>query len=113
MVAIAALHTAAFAFQAPWSDWLGGSLRTADPDMESAALFWALPGGPAVPALLTGMLLIKLGRLRRRAGLGFVAVLVVWAAFCVWLIGPSGFLLTAVTSGLLVAAAVSDRRARR
>ncbi|MCD0446803.1 hypothetical protein LO763_24600 [Glycomyces sp. A-F 0318] len=110
LIAIAALHTAVFIPQAPWGDWTGGSLRTAEPDMESVAVFWALPGGFVIPGLLAGLLTIRTARRRERVGLGVALALFAWASACLWLIGPSGFMLFYATVGLLVAAAVADRR---
>lgn len=110
LIAIAALHTAVFVPQAPWGDWINGSLRTAEPDMESVAVFWALPGGVVVPGVLAGLLMIRLARRQERVGLGVALMLCAWNSACLWLVGPSGFMLFYVTIGLLVAAAVADRR---
>ncbi len=109
MVAIALLHTAVFIPQIPWGEWLDGGLRAAEPDMESVALFWALPGGIVVPALLLGMFIVRFGGEGRRVGLAVTAALTAWALGCLWLVGPSGFMFVLVTSGLLTAAAVFDR----
>ncbi|WP_211228387.1 hypothetical protein [Glycomyces tenuis] len=109
-ITIAALHIAVFVPQAPWSEWFDGALRTADADPESLSLFWALPGGIAVPGALMGLLMVRLGRQGQRVGLGYAAVLIAWPACCIWLIGPSGFIALLVPGGLLIAAAVVDRR---
>ncbi len=111
LIVVAVLHTAVFVPQAPWRDWFSGSLRSVDPDAESVAVFWALPGGIVVPALLLGLLMIRLGRQHQRVGLGYALAILAWVSFCLWLVGPSGFLLLLVTVGLLVAAAAVDRRA--
>lgn len=110
IIAIAALHTAVFVPQAPWSEWFHGGLRTADPDYESVSLFWALPGSMVIPGLLLGALMIRIGRRDQRLGIGYPIVLFAWAASCVWLIGPSGFMTFLVPVGLLIAAAVADRK---
>lgn len=110
LVAIAVLHTAFFAFDAPWGDWIDGELRGGEADAESVAVFWALPGGVVMPVLLFAALLIKTARSGRRVGAGFGLALAAWAGFCAWLVGPSGFLTVFVPAGLLVLAAVLDRR---
>lgn len=112
LIAIAALHTAVFIPQAPWGDWIDGSLRSAEADMESVAVFWALPGGIVVPGALAGALLIRSAGLGTRFGLGVSLALAAWVSACLWLIGTSGFMFLYVTAGLLAAAAVADRRRR-
>ena len=110
LIAIAALHTAVFVPQAHWGDWIDGSLRTATPDMESVAVFWALLGGFPVPGALAGLLMIRTARRQERVGLAVALMLFTWASGCIWLAGPSGFMFFYVTVGLLVAAAIADRR---
>lgn len=113
IIVIAVLHTAVFIPQAPWAEWFDGSLRRAGADPDSVAVFWALPGGIVVPAFLLGLLMVRLGRQRQRVGLGVALTLVGWVSFCLWLIGPSGFMLVYSTAGLLIAAAIADRLASR
>lgn len=109
LIVIAVLHVAVFVPQVPWGEWVDGGLRAADPDPESVAVFWALPGGIVLPAVLTGWLMLRSGRLGRRVPLAFAFVLIGWVVFCVWLIGPSGFLAVLATAGLVIAAAIADR----
>ncbi|THV30008.1 hypothetical protein [Glycomyces paridis] len=111
VVAIGLLHIAAIAPSAAWADWFDGSLRVLGEDWESIATFWALPGGLAVPVILLGLLMIRFGRQRQAIGLWFPVALLAWVSFCVWLIGPSGFMLVSVPVVLLVVAAVLDRKA--
>jgi hypothetical protein len=111
LIVIAVLHTLVFVPQAPWGDWVGGSLRTAEPDMESVAIFWALPGGFVVPGLLAGLLIIKAGRRREPLHVGIAAALFLWCSGCIWLAGPSGFMFFYVTVGFLTAASIAARRA--
>jgi predicted branched-subunit amino acid permease len=110
LVLLAVLHTAVFVPLAPWSDWFDGSLHGLDGDPDSLAVFWGLPGGFVIPALLLGLLVIRMGRQRQRVGLIFALVLAAWVTFCLWLVGPSGFVLIYSTAGLLAAAAIIDRR---
>ena len=113
LIAIASLHTAAFAFDAPWGEWFDGELRGGGADPESAAAFWALPGGVVMPVLLFAVLLLRSARAGRHVGAGMGLVMAAWAGFCVWLVGPSGFMTVFVPAGLLVLATVFDRLARR
>jgi hypothetical protein len=113
VASIAVLHTAVFAPVSPWAAWFDGSLRTADADPESVALFWALPGGLVVPVLLLGLLLVRLGRQRQSVGLVLPLTLVAWVSCCLWLVGLSGFVFVYVPAGLLIAASILDRRAAR
>ncbi len=112
LMLIAALHTAVFIPQAPWSAWFDGSLRGLSGDPESLAVFWALPGGIVVPAFLLGLFMVRMGRQGQRVGLGVALTLAAWVSFCLWLVGPSGFMFVYATAGLLAAAAIADRGAR-
>ncbi|GAB3225040.1 hypothetical protein GCM10027447_14230 [Glycomyces halotolerans] len=112
LIVIAAAHVAVFVPLAPWGKWFEGSLRGSGADAESLAVFWALPGGIAVPGFLLGLLLIRLGRMRQRVGVGFGLVLAGWASICLWLVGPSGFVAVLAAAGI-PAAAIIDRRASR
>jgi hypothetical protein len=113
VVAIAVLHTAVFVPASPWAAWFDGSLRSTEADPESVALFWALPGSFVVPVILLGLLMVRLGRQQQSVGLAFALTLMAWVSFCIWLVGPSGFMLVYVPAGLLVAASVLDRQATR
>jgi hypothetical protein len=110
VVAIAALHTAVFTPVSPWAAWFRGSLQNSDVDHESIAMFWALPGSFVVPVILLGLLMVRIGRQRQRIGLLFALTLVAWVSFCIWLIGPSGFMLVYVPAALLIVASILDRR---
>jgi hypothetical protein len=113
LVAIAVLHTLVFIGHPHWSSWLAGGLREGSPDPDSLATFWALPGGFAVVMVVLGLLLARMGRRGERVP-GYVGwALGIWALACVWLIGPSGFLLGLLPAGLLAAAAVLGRRRPR
>lgn len=111
LLVITALHIAVFSVQAPWGEWFDGDLRVSGADPESLAVFWAMPGGLVVPAILTGLLLLRLGRQRQRVGLAFAFTLIAWVAFCVWIIGVSGFLAVLVSAGLVIASVIAERRA--
>lgn len=110
ILSIAVLHTAVFIPQASWSDWFDGSLRAFQGDPDSLAVFWALPGGFVLPGAMLGLFLIRMGRQRMRVGLGYALTLAVWASFCLWLVGPSGFMLFYVPAGLLLAASIVNGR---
>lgn len=110
LILIAVLHIAFFIPQAPWADWFDGSLRSSEPDPESVAVFWALPGGIAVPAILAGTFMIRLARRGHRAGAGVAATLIAWVTGCLWLVGPSGFIFVYATAALLLAGTLLDRR---
>ncbi|MDV3294719.1 MAG: DUF6463 family protein, partial [Brachybacterium paraconglomeratum] len=104
LLAICALHTLAFSLHPYWVDWLAGPLRTTEATLDEAAQFWGLPGGFVLPGILLAVLLIRLGRQGGRAPAAFGPVLGLWALACVWILGPSGFLLVLVPAALLVLA---------
>ncbi|MEV4489931.1 hypothetical protein AB0K04_07440 [Micromonospora coxensis] len=109
-VTIGVLHAAVFLPHPYWGEWLTGGLRSGEGGDASLSVFWALPGSFVVPLVLFGLLLVRLGRRGERAP-GYAGwTLAGWAAACVLLIGPSGFLLGFVPAGLLIA---EDLRARR
>jgi Family of unknown function (DUF6463) len=113
MILIAVLHTAMFAGLAPWSSWLAGDLRNGVADSDSMATFWALPGGFVVVLALLGLLVARAGRQGQHVP-GYVGwATLAWGALAVSLIGPSGFLLTAIPAGLLIAADIIARRRSR
>ncbi|MFI7045544.1 DUF6463 family protein [Streptosporangium sandarakinum] len=113
MILIAVAHTAVFAPLAPWSSWLAGDLHDPAPDSDSVATFWALPGGFVVVLGLLGLLVARAGRQGQRVP-GYVGwTILVWAALAVGLIGPSGFLLGVIPSGLIIAADITVRRRPR
>ncbi|MER5420742.1 DUF6463 family protein [Streptosporangium roseum] len=110
MILIAVAHTAVFALLAPWSSWLAGDLRNRAADSDSVATFWALPGGFVVVLVLLGLLVARAGRQGQHVP-GYVGwVTLAWGALAVSLIGPSGFLLTAIPAGLLITANITARR---
>ncbi|MEV4802974.1 DUF6463 family protein [Nonomuraea sp. NPDC049421] len=110
MIFIAVAHTAVFAGLAPWSSWLAGDLRNGAADSDSVATFWALPGGFVVVLALLGLLVARAGRQGQHVP-GYVGwVILAWGALAVSLIGPSGFLLTAVPAVLLIAATITAGR---
>ncbi|GAA3127542.1 hypothetical protein GCM10020001_056130 [Nonomuraea salmonea] len=113
MIFIAVAHTAVFAPLVPLSSWLAGDLRNRAADSDSVATFWALPGGFVVVLVLLGLLVARAGRQGQHVP-GYVGwVILAWGALAVSLIGPSGFLLTAVPAGLLIAANITAGRHRR
>lgn len=110
LLTIAALHTLVFAFHPYWDDWFAGPTRTGALPLEAVVQFWGLPGGFVVPGILLALLTVRLGRrgetLPAYAGWG----LGLWAASCLWIVGPSGFLLVLVPSALLITAHARARR---
>lgn len=113
LLAICVLHTAVFAAQPWWGVWLAGPFRTEAPPIEALAQFWALPGSFVVAGALLAVALIRAGRRGEAAPLHVPIVLAAWAALCVWILGPSGFLTLTVPVVLLTIAAVRARRAGR
>ncbi|UNK69860.1 hypothetical protein [Microbacterium sp. H1-D42] len=110
LLVISVLHTAAFAFHQWWGPWLAGPLRTEQLPMEAVAQFWGLPGGFVVPGVLLALLILQTGR-RGHTMPAYVGVILgAWALTCVWIVGPSGFLLLLVPAVLLL---VARGRARR
>ncbi|MBN6057757.1 hypothetical protein JYK22_37890, partial [Nonomuraea sp. RK-328] len=77
------------------------------------ATFWALPGGFVVVLALLGLLVARAGRQGQPVP-GYVGwAILAWGAFAVALIGPSGFLFTAIPAGLLIAANITTGRHSR
>jgi Family of unknown function (DUF6463) len=110
LLVISALHTLVFAFHPYWDDWLAGPLRTATLPLEAVVQFWGLPGGFVAPGVLLALLTVRLGRRGETLPAYVGWVLGLWAAGCIWIVGPSGFLLLLAPATLLI---VADRRARR
>jgi len=113
LLIICVLHTVVFAIHPWWADWLAGPFRTGPMPAEAIIPFWGLPGGFVVPGVLLALLVLEAGR---RGGTvpGYVgAVLGIWALLCLWMVGPSGFVLVLVPSALLLLARRRARRAAR
>ena len=104
MVATCLLHTLVFSIHPYWGDWLAGPLRGSSVSMAEAARFWGLPGGLVVPGAILGLLIIRQGGRGQRLPAYVGRVLALWAAACLWMIGPSGFVLVLVPAALLIIA---------
>lgn len=110
LLVISVLHTAAFAFHPWWGPWLTGPFRTEQLPMDAVVQFWGLPGGFVVPGVLLALLILHTGRRGQTVPIYVGIILGCWALTCVWIVGPSGFLLLLVPAVLLL---VARRRARR
>jgi len=110
LLVIFVLHTAVFALHPWWTEWLAGPFRTVEPPLDAAVQFWALPGGFVVPGILLALFILRAGRQGETVPLYVPIALGTWALACVWIIGPSGFLLALVPTTLLL---IADVRARR
>ena len=110
LIAIAALHTLVFAFHPYWDDWFAGPMRTGTLPLDAVVQFWGLPGGFVVPGVLLGLLMVRLGRRGETLPTYAGVVLGVWAVACIWIVGPSGFLLVLVPAVLLILAGARARR---
>lgn len=110
LLAIAALHTLAFSVHPYWGAWLAGPLRTGTESLDSAVQFWGLPGGFVVPGALLALLIIRLGRRGQTPPAYAGWTLGLWAALCLWIVGPSGFVFVLAPAILLI---IANRRARR
>lgn len=109
LTSISILHIIAFLPHPYWPEWLSGEGITS---MESMALFWALPGGPAVVGILLGLLVSRMGK-HREVAPGYIGwTVLAWAAAGIALLGVSGFVLMIVPALMLITAAVM-RRSRR
>lgn len=117
ILVICLLHTLAFAFHPYWDDWLAGPLRQSTPTFEEAVQFWGLPGGFVVPGALLALMILREGHHGRALPTPIGWVLAVWAAACLWVVGPSGFVLVLVPAVLLILASrrrrISPRAPRR
>ncbi|MER5808505.1 DUF6463 family protein [Streptomyces sp. NPDC002033] len=112
-VSIGGLHAALFAVKSrsEWGGWLSGALRGADPDSraETLRLFWALPGGFAVPLILLGLLLSRMARTGQEVPRYVGWALAGWVVPAGWILEPSGFLLGLVPAVLLILASTTRR----
>ena len=116
LLVIAGLHTLSFAFHPWWAAWLAGPLRTSELPLDAAVQFWGLPGGFVVPGVLLALFILRAGRRGRTVPLTVGITLGMWALLCVWMVGPSGFVLLLVPAVLLVigrARALSGARSHR
>ncbi|HEX7350977.1 DUF6463 family protein [Brachybacterium sp.] len=104
LLAICLLHTLAFSMHPYWADWLAGPFRDTTAVADESIQFWGLPGGFVVPGALLGLQILERGRQGLRLPAYVGGVLAVWALACLWVIGPSGFLVVLVPAGLLLAA---------
>lgn len=102
LLVICLLHTLVFAVHPYWADWLAGPLRESAFTADEAAQFWGLAGGFVVPGALFGLLVLRTGREGRRLPPSVGPILAIWAALCLWIVGPSGFLLVLVPAALLI-----------
>lgn len=109
LLAIAVLHTLVFLPNPWWGEWLAGPLRTEELPTEAVTVFWALPGSFVVLGALYALSVIATGRRGRAVPLYAPVALAAWAGLCVWIVGPSGFLLLAVPVVLLGLASVRAR----
>jgi hypothetical protein len=110
LLTISALHTAVFAFHSWWGDWLAGPFRTTQLPMDAVVQFWGLPGGFVVPGVLLALLILRAGRRGDTLPLYVAMILGAWALLCVWMVGPSGFLLLLIPAALLF---IANRQSRR
>lgn len=110
LLAICVLHTVVFAPNPWWGEWLTGMFRSEPLPVEAMVVFWALPGSFVVPAGLLAAMIIGRGRRGWTAPAYVAPALVVWAALCIWIVGPSGFLTVVVPATLMVIAQLRARR---
>ncbi|GAB3746476.1 hypothetical protein [Microlunatus parietis] len=109
MLVIAALHLITMSGHGLWPGWLAGDLRAAAPGDFGLGAFWAGIGGFAVPVAFLGFMIIRVAREGRRCGPWVGYGLLGWAAFCCFLLGPSGFLTFVVPALLLIMADLLGR----
>ncbi|MGD7704908.1 hypothetical protein [Microlunatus sp. Y2014] len=110
LLAICVLHTFAFAVHPWWPAWFAGPMRTEQLPLDAAVQFWGLPGGFVVPGVLFALYVISTGRRGRRVPSYVGIVLGVWALCCLWIVGPSGFVLVLAPATLLIIASIRARR---
>jgi hypothetical protein len=110
LLVVCSLHTVVFALHPWWGAWMAGPFRTEQLPTDAAVQFWGLPGGFVVPGLLLALLILDKGRRGNPAPVYVGAVIGVWAFACVWMVGPSGFMLLLVPAVLLFIASMRSRR---
>jgi hypothetical protein len=112
LLVITLLHTLVFSMHQWWMAWLAGPFRADQLPTDAVVYFWGLPGGFVVPGVLLALVLLKTGQSGNTAPTHVGVILGLWALVCVWMVGPSGFLLLLVPSLLLLIAARRSRRRR-
>lgn len=110
LLVISALHAAVFSLHPWWGAWLAGPFRTTQPPVDAAVQFWGLPGGFVVPGILLALLILRTGRRGGTVPLYVAITLAAWALVCIWMVGPSGFVLLLVPAVLLLVASLRSRR---
>lgn len=110
LLTISALHTVVFALHPWWGPWMAGPFRTSQLPVDAAVQFWGLPGGFVVPGVLLALLILRTGRRGDTVPLYVPLALGIWALLCVWMVGPSGFVLLLVPATLLLIASLRSRR---
>jgi len=110
LLVISALHTVAFALHPWWGAWMAGPFRTTELPVDAAVQFWGLPGGFVVPGVLLALLILRAGRRGETVPLYVAMILGVWALVCIWMVGPSGFMLLLLPAALLSIATLRSRR---
>lgn len=113
LLVISILHTAAFSLHPWWGAWMAGPFRTAQLPVDAAVQFWGLPGGFVVPGVLLALFILRIGRGGDTVPLYVPLILGSWALLCVWMVGPSGFMLILIPAVLLLIATLKARRTRR
>jgi len=110
LLTIAVLHTVAFAVHPWWGAWMAGPFRNTQLPLDAAVQFWGLPGGFVVPGVLLALLILRAGRRGDAVPLHIPLILGIWALVCIWMVGPSGFLLLLIPATLLLIASLRSRR---
>lgn len=110
LLTISALHTVVFALHPWWGPWMAGPFRTTQLPTGAAVQFWGLPGGFVVPGVLLALLILRAGRRGDTVPLYIALTLGIWALVCIWIVGPSGFLLLLIPTTLLLIASLRSRR---
>jgi hypothetical protein len=110
LLVISALHTLVFALHPWWGQWLAGPFRTTQLPVDAAVQFWGLPGGFVVPGVLLALLILRVGRRGDTVPLYVALILGIWALVCIWIVGPSGFVLLLIPAVLLLIASLRSRR---
>jgi hypothetical protein len=112
LLVVATLHLIMMSAHDLWPAWLAGELRAAAPGDAGLGGFWAGIGGFAVPVALLGGMIIRTARRRQPCSPVLGYGLLAWAAGCVYLLGPSGFLTFGVPAALLIIADAIGRLRR-